>query len=253
MTSSALRAGASWASSERHAQLAVAPHDLGQQPLLGPEVVVQQPARDAAPRARRGRTSSPRRRAGRRSSASPRRCAGPSRPRSRAAAAAAASMAPSLAGRPAEARAAPNERGRPGGALSTRRAEASRLGARGHRLGRPERATWSTCSRTPPRRRRAVSRTLLRRPSLSGERHAGADDADEQQLGEAAAALLLLGTLAQRLARVAQRLGRLLDLLVQLLVVEDLRRRLAVGQPPVGLPGVVEARPGRSRAARRPR
>ena len=30
-----------------HAQLAVAAHDLGQQPLLGPEVVVQQAARDA--------------------------------------------------------------------------------------------------------------------------------------------------------------------------------------------------------------
>jgi hypothetical protein len=29
---------------EAHAQLAVAAHDLGQQPLLGPEVVVQQPA-----------------------------------------------------------------------------------------------------------------------------------------------------------------------------------------------------------------
>ena len=44
MTSSALRAGASWSSSSGHAQLAVAAHDLGQQPLLGPEVVVQQPA-----------------------------------------------------------------------------------------------------------------------------------------------------------------------------------------------------------------
>src|SRR3954453_17396130 len=85
---------------------------------------------------------------------------------------------------------------------------------------------------------------LIAQTLAQGDRRAGADDAQDQQLAEAAPlALVLLGTLAQGLARVTQRLGRLLGFLVQLLVVEDLRRRLAVGQPTVGLLGVLERDP----------
>ena len=105
------------------------------------------------------------------------------------------------------------------------------------------RPRWATSSRTPSRRpwtARASGRGvvelllgaeqrvehLVAQALAHGEGHAGADDADQQQLGEAAAALLLLlGALAQRLTGVAERLGGVLDFLLQLLVVEDLRRR----------------------------
>src|SRR4051812_48182204 len=66
------------------------------------------------------------------------------------------------------------------------------------------------------------------------QRDAGADDADEQQPAEAEALLLLLGRLAQRHGDVAEVARGLLDVLLQLLVLEDLRGRvLAVLEPSV--------------------
>src|SRR4051794_39306914 len=57
------------------------------------------------------------------------------------------------------------------------------------------------------------------------ERQARADDPHEHDAAEATAALALLGRLAQRHGGVADRLRRLLEVLLQLLVVEDLLRR----------------------------
>src|SRR5215217_8368435 len=62
------------------------------------------------------------------------------------------------------------------------------------------------------------------------EREPGADDAHQQELADAAAALLLR-RLAQGHRGVADRLRRLLEVLLELLVVEQrLRRRLPVAQ-----------------------
>ena len=80
MKSSAVCAPASWLFEPLHAQLAVAAHGLDEQLLLGAEVVVQQPPRDAglARDVVEGRAggAAPRDAA----CASPRRCAAPSRP-----------------------------------------------------------------------------------------------------------------------------------------------------------------------------
>ena len=80
----------------------------------------------------------------------------------------------------------------------------------------------------------SASSTFLRSPSQSASASAGADER-EQELAAEPAAALLLGRLAQRDAGVAQRLGRALEVLLELLVVEEpLVGRLAVAQPLVG-------------------
>src|SRR3954453_23475353 len=96
-----------------------------------------------------------------------------------------------------------HERGRPGGALSYAEPKPW-LGAGGHRLA----------CRSGRRRGRVVElllgpeervEDLVAQALAQGDRGAGADDAEEQELAEAAPlALLLLGTLAQGLARVTQ-------------------------------------------------
>src|SRR3954453_889529 len=82
---------------------------------------------------------------------------------------------------------------------------------------------------------------LLAQPLGEREGHAGADHADEQQALEAAAAPLLARGLVQRDAGVPDVARRLLDVLLQLLVVEDLRRGvLPVAEAPVGVAGRLE-------------
>ena len=104
------------------------------------------------------------------------------------------------------------------------------------------------CSRVTTRGRRGVLELLLgaeqgvehllAQPLGEGERDSAADDAEQQDAAEAAALLLLLGRLVQRDARVAHAARGLLDVLLELLVLEDLRRRaLAVAQPGVGVTG----------------
>src|SRR5215210_425590 len=71
---------------------------------------------------------------------------------------------------------------------------------------------------------------LLAQALGEGEREPAADETEQQDPAEAAAALLLRG-LAERDAGVAEVLRRLLEVLLELLVVEDLLRgRLAVAQ-----------------------
>ena len=69
-----------------------------------------------------------------------------------------------------------------------------------------------------------------------------------------ACAACFFGRLGQRRGRIAQRLDRVLQVVLELLVLEQrLGRRLAVGQARVRAPGRVDTRSGRSRAAWRPR
>ena len=138
MKSSALDAPRELRLQRRHADVAVAADDLGEQPLLGPEVVVQQARARRRPRARRGRRSRRRRRAARRDSriASTMRCAfSPSMDRVWVAAASIAPSYPGAGGGPAPPR---NDEGRPAGAPRTRsggwraaRPPAPRLGVGG--------------------------------------------------------------------------------------------------------------------------
>src|SRR4051794_34548558 len=111
-----------------------------------------------------------------------------------------------------------------------------------------EGARWAPSRSGPSRRRRRRRRRggggrlvveLLLRPEervehlvaqalAEAQRQAGTDDADQQELAEPAAALAALRPLAQRVARALQRVRRVLQLALELLVVEQLGRRLAV-------------------------
>ena len=239
MTSSASRRRRELLVERGHAQLAVAAHDLDQQPLLGAEVVVQQPAR--ARRASRATWSK----------VEPgHAAAGDARAHrlddalgllalDRARCWVAASMARSLAGRPAESgQRARHDEGRPGGRpcrdLGTRGVgyefEDSGLAGRGRRrrggrrvvellLGAEQRVedlvAQALAQRRAPRRRRRCRRAAAcAKPPL---------------------ALLLLGTLAQGAGRrrAATRPPACTSL-CSFLSSRSLRRRLAVGQPAVG-------------------
>ena len=147
-----------------------------------------------------------------------------------------------------------NERGRPwapsanlkGLALCELRGRARRWSTRTRRSSR--------CTRTPPRRR-----TARRAPSCAGPRRArGRPRRRRCRAGARGRSppppLLLLRRLVQRDARVAHVARGVLDVLLQLLVLEDLRRRaLAVAQPPVGVAGRLEGLRRCSAAGPRPR
>ncbi len=80
---------------------------------------------------------------------------------------------------------------------------------------------YSNSSSAPNR----VSRTFLRRPSLRASAATSADECDKQQLALAALGLLAP---AQRVGGILEVGCRLLELALDLLVVERLRRALAV-------------------------
>ena len=131
----------------------------------------------------------------------------------------------------------------------------SEVGAGGRRLGSPTGATlvvevYSNSSSAP----NSASSTFLRRPSETASATPPPTTVEQQQPAEARPLRFCFGRLAQRDGRVAERLGGLLEVLLQLLVVEDLlRRALAVAQAR-GRRRARTRRPGRcSGAAPRPR
>ena len=131
-------------------------------------------------------------------------------------------------------------------------------GATWRRSPAPARARWSRCTRTPPRRR-----TGRRAPSCAGPRTPRARPPRRRCAMTSSLPMpprfRFCGccALAQRDGGVLERLGRLLDVLLQLLVLEDLlRRMLAVLQPAhrraSGLERAVEVLRGAPRPRRAP-